>query len=73
MKKILTECIQQCTWSATIFNEPEKNYYTQIKKPEPKDNISIYLSLLDSLNALYKIMFKINYLTTKKKGSRNEN
>jgi hypothetical protein len=63
----MTQTTQPCSWPSTSLNEPEKNYHIQksIKKPEPEDNISIYLSLLDSLNALYKNLFKINCLAQK--------
>jgi hypothetical protein len=63
----MTQTIQPRSW--TTLNEPEKNYH--IQKPEPEDNLSIFLSLLDSLNVLYKNLFKINYLIQKRNNSLN--
>jgi hypothetical protein len=57
----MTQTIQSCSWAT--LNEPEKNYH--IQKSEPDDNLCIFLSLLDSLNALYKNLYKINYLALK--------
>ncbi|MDR2597927.1 MAG: hypothetical protein LBC76_11495 [Treponema sp.] len=63
----MTQTTQIRSWA--MLNEPEKNYH--IQKPEPEDNLGIYLSLLDNLNVLYKNLFKINYLVQKRNNSLN--
>jgi len=59
----MTKSIQPRTWK-TALNETGKNYY--IQKPKKEDNMSLYLSLLDDLNDLYKVLSKLNYYILKK-------
>jgi hypothetical protein len=59
----MAKTIQPRTWK-TELSEPDKNYY--IQKPKKEDNESLYLSLLDDLNDLYKALCKLNYLTQKR-------
>jgi len=59
----MTKSIQPRTWK-TALNETGKNYY--IQKPKKEDNMSLYLSLLDDLNNLYKVLSKLNYFVLKK-------
>ncbi len=58
----MTKTIQPNSWVTRLIG-PDKDYHTQ--KSEPEDNLSIYLSLLDDLNVLYKNLYKINYLAIK--------
>ena len=60
----MAKTIQPRTWK-TALNETGKNYY--IQKPKKEDNMSLYLSLLDDLNDLYKKLCKLNYLSQKRK------
>ena len=59
----MTKSIQPRTWK-TALNETNKNYY--IQKPKKEDNMSLYLSLLDDLNDLYKVLSKLNYYILKR-------
>jgi hypothetical protein len=53
--------------SLPVLNKTEKNCHIQkpVNKTEPEDNMSIFLSLLDSMNALYRNLYKIDYLSKK--------
>jgi len=59
----MAKTIQPRTWK-TELHEPDKNYY--IQKPKKEDNLSLYLSLLDDLNDLYKTLSKLNYYIQKR-------
>jgi hypothetical protein len=56
----MAKTIQPRTWKASLY-EPDKNYY--IQKPKKEDNKSLYFSLIDDLNELYKLLCRLNYLT----------
>jgi hypothetical protein len=59
----MAKTIQPRTWK-TVLLEEDKNY--NIQKPKKEDNVSLYLSLLDNLNDLYKALSKLNYYIQKR-------
>jgi hypothetical protein len=60
----MAKTIQPRTWKTALY-DPDKNYNIQkpIQKPKTEDNKSLYYSLLDDLNELYKLLCKLNYIT----------
>jgi len=59
----MAKTIQPRTWKTALY-EPDKNY--NIPKPKKEDNVSLYLSLLDDLNDLYKTLSRLNYFIQKR-------
>ena len=59
----MAKTIQPRTWKTALY-EPDKNY--NIQKPKKEDNLSLYLSLLDNLNDLYKALSRLNYFIQKR-------
>jgi len=53
----------------TVMYVKDKNLH--IQKPETEDNMSIYLSMLDDMNKLYKNLNRINYLIQKRNIEQN--
>jgi len=64
----MAKTIQPRTWKTALY-EQDKNYH--IQEPKKEDNMSLYLSLLDNLNDLYKSLCRLNYLTQKRIIERN--
>jgi len=59
----MAKTIQPRTWKTALY-EPDKNY--NIQKPKKEDNMSLYLTLLDDLNELYKTLSRLNYYIQKR-------
>jgi DUF1365 family protein len=59
----MAKTIQPRTWKTALY-DPDKNYH--IQKPKTEDNKSLYYSLIDDLNELYKLLCKLNFLTQEK-------
>ena len=51
--------------SSVSLNETGKDLI--INKPETEDNMSLLLSVFDSLNNLYKALYKLDYAITRKR------
>jgi hypothetical protein len=58
----MTRTIQPCSW-ARIDNEGKD---LTVRKPEPEDNMSLLLSVCNSLNNLYEKLARLSYVLRKK-------
>jgi len=52
----MTKTIQPRSWA--LLSETGKDL--TLKKPEAEDNMSLLLSVFDSLNTLHEMLFKLN-------------
>jgi len=64
----MAKTIQPKTWKSAL-SEPDKNYH--IQEPKKEDNMSLYLSLIDDLDDLYRSLCKLNDLTNKRNMEQN--
>ena len=51
--------------SSVLLNETGKD--SIINEPETEDNMSLLLSVFDSLNNLYQALYKLDYTITRKR------
>jgi len=58
----MTQTTQPRSWA--VLNNAGKDL--NIKKPEEEDNMSLLLSVFDSLNALYEKLNRLNYVIKRK-------
>jgi hypothetical protein len=59
----LTQTVQPRSWVCLSKTEKDLN----LDKPEPEDNISLLLSVYDSLNTLCDKLNRLNYVIQRKK------
>jgi len=60
----MTQTVQTRSWAITLLNETGKDLTIkhETKRPETEDSMSLLLSICDSMNNLYEVLCRLEYV-----------